>query len=117
MRQTLSGLAFSALALLTRHATPAATTCGSATAVADETDLNNAITAFNAVAAGPCIFTIYLNVDIPLASNLPDIYNVTPDVSLIIEGNRFVVAGQDTPGVRPFAVQANTTVTNSGYGL
>jgi hypothetical protein len=109
LRQPLSGIALCLWVLITLHTGTAAAACGSATIVADETELSAAITAFNAETDPSCVFSISLSGDIPLNLGLPDINNVSS--SLIIEGNGFAVDAQDISGLRPFAIQPNTTVT------
>ena len=90
---------------------PAAASCGGTTTASNETQLNTAIAAFNAVATSPCVFTIQLTGSIALTASTTQINNATAGVSLVIEGGGFAVNGPGTSGsVRPFDIAANTTV-------
>ncbi len=111
MRLIVLALLLGVALLLALPAQPAAASCGGTTTVGTETELNTAITAFNAVATSPCVFTIQLTADISLTASTTTINNATSGVSLVIEGDGFAVDGQDTAGVRPFQIAANTTVT------
>ncbi len=97
--------------LLAGPAQPAAASCGGVTIVGNETQLNAAIAAYNAVGTSPCVFTIQFSGDIPLTASTTTINNATAGVELVIEGAGFAVDGQGTDGVRPFDIAANTTVT------
>ncbi len=83
--------------------------------VANEAELNAAIACYNTkTVAGS--YTITLTQDILLSDRQTDrsttaIDNATAGVELVIEGSGFAVDGQDNFDVRPFTVQANTTVT------
>ncbi len=78
--------------------------------VINEGQLNYAIACYNAKTdAGS--YTITLGQNIALTASTTAIGNPTNGVSLVIEGGGFAVDGQGTAGVRPFEVQANTTVT------
>ena len=83
--------------------------------VSNEAELNAAIACYNTkTVAGT--YTITLTQDILLSDRLTDrsttaIDNATAGVELVIEGSGFAVDGQNNFDVRPFTVQANTTVT------
>ncbi len=83
--------------------------------VGNEAELNAAIACYNTkTVAGS--YTITLTQDILLSDRLTDrsttaIDNDTAGVELVIEGSGFAVDGQGNFDVRPFTVQANTTVT------
>ena len=104
-------LAAGALVLLALGAQSAGAACGSTTTVGTETELDDAITAFNAETTSPCVFTVTLNADIALFASTPPIQNGTSGVSLLIEGNGFKVDGQKIAGVHPFYIQPDTVVT------
>lgn len=95
------------LALLAR---PATASCGGTTTVSNETELNAAIAAFNAVAASPCTFTIQLSGNIPLTASTTAINNATSGVNLVIGGATFTVDGQGINGILPFEIAADTVV-------
>ncbi len=78
--------------------------------VANESELNFAIGCYNTQTA-PGSYTITVTHDITLTASTTTISNTTSGVSLVIEGYGYAVDGQDTAGVRPFNVAANTTVT------
>ncbi|MFN2199925.1 MAG: LamG-like jellyroll fold domain-containing protein, partial [Caldilineaceae bacterium] len=80
------------------------------TAVATETELNEAITCFNNLTVAGT-YTINLTADIFLTASTTAISNTVPGVELTIEGDGHTVDGQDQLGVRPFEVAANSTVT------
>lgn len=104
-------LAAGALVLLALGAQSAGAACGSTTTVGAETELDDAITAFNAETTSPCVFTVTLNADIALFASTPPIQNGTSGVSLLIEGNGFKVDGQKIAGIHPFYIQPDTVVT------
>ena len=112
MLLAIPALVLGLLLLLALPAQPAAASCGGTTNVSNEAELNTAITAFNGVASGTCVFTIALTQDIALTGSTTQINNTTANVSLVIEGGGFAVNGPGTSGsVRPFDIAANTTVT------
>lgn len=98
-------------------AQPAAASCGGTTFVSNETELNAAITAFNAVATSPCVFTIQLTFGIDLTASTTAINNATTGVELVIQGGGFAVDGQGTLGVLPFFVDSNTKVGIDGLTI
>ena len=83
--------------------------------VGNEAELNAAIACYNTkTVAGT--YTITLTQDILLSDRQLDrsttaIDNATAGVALVIEGSGFAVDGQNNFDVRPFTVQADTTVT------
>lgn len=84
---------------------PASASCGGTAVVNDPAGLTAAINAFNAVASGPCVFTIELSADITLVSPPPPfIDNATSGVRLVIDGAGFTVDGADEPDGRPFRI-------------
>ncbi len=110
-RRLILAVAFLALLLVfASPAQPAAASCGGTTTVSNETELNTAITNFNA-ASSPCVFTIELSGDIALGSSTTGISNATSGVELIIEGGGYTVDGQNIAGVRAFLIEDDTTVT------
>jgi hypothetical protein len=106
----LAALALAAILAVAGPAQPAAASCGGVTTVNNETEFDNAIAAFNAVAAGSCVFTIQLGADIPVTS-MKTLSNTTPDVSLVIEGAGHAVDGQGTGNRRVFFIFYDTYVT------
>lgn len=104
-------LAAGVFVLLALGAQTAGAACGSVTMVGTETELDDAITAFNAETTSPCVFTVMLDADIALFASTPPIQNGASGVSLLIEGNGFKVDGQGIEGVHPFSIQPNTVVT------
>jgi hypothetical protein len=102
---------------------PASASCGGTTVVNDPAGLTAAINAFNAVAPGPCVFTIELSADITLVSPPPPfIDNATSGVRLMIDGAGFTVDGADEPDGRPFRIDGgevemvDLTVTGGRMG-
>ena len=89
---------------------PAAAACGGVTNVSNAAELNAAIADFNSQ-AGACVYTIALTGNIDLLASTTIINNGAAGVELFIDGAGYKVDGQDIPGVRPFEVDANTTVT------
>jgi hypothetical protein len=78
--------------------------------VGNEAELNAAIACYNTkTVAGS--YTITLTQEILLTASTTAIYNAMAGVELTIEGSGFAVDGQDISDVRPFTIQANTTVT------
>ncbi len=83
--------------------------------VSNEAELNAAIACYNTkTVAGT--YTITLTQDILLSDRQLDrsttaIDNATAGVELVIEGSGFAVDGQNNFDVRPFTIQADTTVT------
>lgn len=90
-------------------ASTALAACGSTTNVATESELNVAIADFNSQSSA-CSYTITLTSDINLTASTTEINNATANVDLLIDGAGFTVDGQDTSGVRPFEIAANTVV-------
>ena len=68
LRIGLGALILGVLLAMAGPAQPAAASCGGTTSVSDETELNAAIAAFNAVTTTPCVFTIELSGDIDLTT-------------------------------------------------
>ncbi|MCB0066267.1 MAG: hypothetical protein KDD77_03900, partial [Caldilineaceae bacterium] len=64
----LAALMLAVVLVVAGPAQPVAASCGGTTIVGTEAQLNAAIAAFNAVAAGPCTFTIQLGADILVTS-------------------------------------------------
>ena len=102
---------------------PASASCGGTAVVNDPAGLTAAINAFNAVASGPCVFTIELSADITLVSPPPPfIDNATSGVRLVIDGAGFTVDGADEPDGRPFRIDGgevemvDLTVTGGRMG-
>ena len=112
LRMSIGALLLGMLLFFAAPPQPAAASCGGTTPVGDETELNNAIAAFNAVAASPCPFTIELSGDINLIASTTAINNATGGVSLVIKGDGHAVDGQDNAGVRPFEIAAGTVTMN-----
>ncbi|MCO5212612.1 MAG: hypothetical protein M9936_23185 [Caldilinea sp.] len=106
----LAALMVAAILTVAGPARPAAASCGGTTTVGTEAQLNAAIAAFNAVAAGPCVFTIALSGNIDLTASTAMINNATTGVSLVIEGAAHTVDGQGKLGVRGFWVWRSTHV-------
>jgi hypothetical protein len=116
------GAALGVAALLALHLKHAAADCTSPSVVANQTELENAIAAFNAETTTPCTFTISVANDIGLTYNLPapgvELYtllidNTTGGINLAINGNGYAVAGPDVQvnEIRPFTIASGTTVT------
>lgn len=106
------GLAFTAvLTLALTQQTQAGFDCsGNSWTVTNETDLNNAIACFNAnTTTGNYNITFAQNIS--LTNSTITISNSITNLSLLIEGNRFVIDRQDLDGVRPFTINPNTSVT------
>ena len=111
LRLIMAALLLGVLLVAVAPAQPVAASCGGTTTVGNETELNAAIANFNAVATSPCVFTIELSGNIDLTAITTTTNNTTSGVELVIEGGGFAVDGQDTAGVRPVTIAANTTVT------
>ena len=111
LRMSIGALLLGMLLFFAAPPQPAAASCGGTTPVGDETELNNAIAAFNAETTTPCIFTIELSGDINLAASSTRIGNTISNVELVIDGDGHALDGQDNPGVLPLYVQPDTTVT------
>ena len=75
-----------------------------------ETELYTAITCYNYTTT-PGVYTITLGADINLTNVSAPVDNATAGVSLVIEGDNYTIDAQDTAGVRPLTVLADTTVT------
>ncbi len=105
MRLIVLALLLGVALLLALPAQPVAASCGGTTTVGTETELNTAVTAFNAVATSPCVFTIELSGDISLTASTTRIDNTTSGVELVIEGDDHALDGQDISGVLPLYVQ------------
>ncbi len=78
--------------------------------VSDEISLNNAILCFNTASAAGS-YTISLTQNISLTASTWPISNTISGINLIIEGSRFTVDGQNSTGIRPFEIGADTHVT------
>lgn len=99
------------IAIIGMAAQPAAASCGGTTFVSNQSELNAAIAAYNAVPAPPpsCVFTIQLTADINLTASTTPILNTdnSGNISLVIEGAGFTVNGLNTSGVRPFTLDTS----------
>jgi len=73
---------------------PVSAVCGGSTNVANETELNSAIVAFNGE-TGPCLFTISFTADITLTGDLQEITNGDSTVQLLIMGTGRTLNGND----------------------
>ncbi len=104
---------FSLFMLLALAPQPVVASCGGVTTVSNETQLNAAIAAFNAVAAGPCVFTIQLTGDIALTASTTAIDNTTAGVSLVIEGAGYTVDGGNILDVQVFRVAGGPVTVNA----
>ena len=111
LRIIVGALLFSVLLAFAAPAQPVAAACGGTTPVSNETELNNAIAAFNLVGASPCTFTIQLSGNINLSASTTGIANATSGVELIIEGSGHTIDGQNIGGVRAFLIGNNTNAT------
>lgn len=108
-----AGLVAVCALLLGLPARPAAAACPGTATVGSFDELDAAIVAFNAATA-PCFAVISLTNDIGLpAFSTTAINNPDPAVILEIDGNGFLVDGNNytTDSVRPFQIAADTTVT------
>jgi hypothetical protein len=84
--------------------------CSFPASVGSEAELNFAIGCYNVqTAAGD--YAITLTQDIDLTASTMPIDNDTAGVALVVEGGGFSVDGQGTADVRPFTIEADTTVT------
>ncbi|MCB0150638.1 MAG: right-handed parallel beta-helix repeat-containing protein, partial [Caldilineaceae bacterium] len=106
----LAALMLAVVLVVAGPAQPVAASCGGTTIVGTEAQLNAAIAAFNAVAAGPCTFTIQLGADILVTSG-KELANQVSGVNLVIEGAGHAVDAQGTGNRRVFFVRINTYVT------
>jgi|GEM_PF-3415049 len=106
----LAALALAVVLVVAGPAQPAAAACGGTTTVGTEAQLDAAIAAFSAVAAGPCTFTIQLGADILVTSG-KELANQVSGVNLVIEGAGHAVDAQGTGNRRVFFVRMNTYVT------
>ena len=78
--------------------------------VTTENNFNDAITCYNSkTIAGT--YSISLTQNISLTASLMVINNTTANADLQIDGNNFTVDGQNTSGIRPFEIKADTYVT------
>jgi parallel beta-helix repeat protein len=80
------------------------------TTASTEAELNAAILCFSQQTI-PGTYQLDLGADIDLTASSTEIRNLTSDVVLALDGGGYTVDGQDIPGVRPFAVAADTTAT------
>ncbi|MEZ4519619.1 MAG: right-handed parallel beta-helix repeat-containing protein [Chloroflexota bacterium] len=112
----MAGLIFS-------RALPAFASCGGTTNVANETQLNAAITDFNSCTANT--FTINVTADITLTADLTTISNSDSTAELIIEGNGHTLDGDETfktivadsSGAAPVTVSGLTVSGSKEYGI
>ena len=111
LRIIVGALLFSVLLAFAGPAQPVAAACGGTTSVSNETELNNAIAAFNVAGASPCVFTIQLSGNINLSTSTTGISNATSGVELIIEGSGHTIDGQAINNVRAFLIGDNTNAT------
>jgi hypothetical protein len=103
----LAALALLSLFFVTRQ--PVLAACGSPTVVSTEAELEAAIIDFNSQ-AGPCSYTIELDADITLSTNLSAIDNTNAGVELTLDGAGFTIDGDRIVG-RILEVDQDTSVT------
>lgn len=88
----------------------------SAWLVSNAGELNTAIACYNAkTVAGSYTITLTRSIGLPASSTA--INNATAGVSLIIAGGGFTVDAGQISGVRPFLIEANTTVTMNDLAI
>jgi len=98
-------------ALLLVQPAQAAVDCNdSSWMVVDETELNDAITCYNAkTTVGN--YTITFSQNISLTASTTTINNTVGSVALVVEGAGFSIDGQDIEGVRPFTINPDTHIS------
>jgi hypothetical protein len=92
----------------------------SAWSVTSFSELNAAITCFNAkTATGTYTYTISITHGFPAFASTTAINNSTSGVNLVIEGNNQSVDwnGETNPGTRPFLIEAGSTVTINDFSI
>ncbi|MEM8858018.1 MAG: choice-of-anchor Q domain-containing protein, partial [Chloroflexota bacterium] len=96
---------------LTPDLAQAAVNCSdSSWAVGDEADLNAAIACFNGKNTFG-VHTISLTQNIDLTSSTTAIGNTSEDISFVLDGNGYILNGQQITGVRPLDIVTGTIAT------